>query len=163
MPAAQKLEVRMWGLLRKCSRIPLRTGLSPRGGMGRRLDMSTSPGTHEATPSTPHLPSSDSRRHPVSGVTCYSCENNTGRTEAYNRRQNARAHIELTADPREAGSDRPHAAGCGGGNARTSNTGWHIVHLKCPSLEAGTANYAQTFSVFSSLRWFLWLLIGVTQ
>ena len=48
--------------------------------------------------------------------------NNTGRTEAHNQSQNAGAHTELTADPREAGSDRLHAAGFRGGNARTRST-----------------------------------------
>ena len=85
--------------------------------MGRGLDMSTIPGTQEATPPMPYLLSSDSPRHPASGVTCYSCENNTGRIEAHNRHQNAGAHTELTADPREAGSDRLHAASFRGGNA----------------------------------------------
>lgn len=95
----------------------------PKAGMGRGLDMSTIPGTQEATPPMPHLPSSDSPRHPASGVTCYSCENKTGRIEAHNRRQNAGAHTELTAGPREAGSDRLHAASFRGGNARTRSTG----------------------------------------
>lgn len=84
--------------------------------------MSTIPGTQEATPPMPHLPSSDSPRHRASSVTCYICENNTGRTEAHNQSQNAGAHTELTADPREAGSDRLHAAGFRGGNARTRST-----------------------------------------